>query len=640
MEPQFLDHYNRELGYLRELGTEFAQEYPAVAGRLGMDEFACADPFVERLLEGFAFMAARVHRRLDSEFPRLTRGLLQSIYPHYTRPLPSAAIVAVEPDPDEGSLVDGYRLSRGTRLHGPTSTTSPTPCRFETTQDLDLWPIRLVDVEMVGRGSPHQRPLPAMMNVDGVRSGLRLVLETTAGLPMSALKLDRLPIHLRGGEVAQALLEMLVAHTQMIAVGDSESGAWQSLDTETLTAGGFAEDEALLPGEPRSFSGYRLLQEYFLLPEKFQFINLSGLSNSIRSASGKRIEIVIGFDATNHQLKERLGCEHLALHCVPAVNLFKRRADRVQISDAKAEHQLLVDRSRPMDYEIWSVEQLHGHGKTPQQEIEFLPLYAPPGKMASRHQHAAYYTLDRRPREPSANQREYGHRSGYLGTEVFVTLTDSNERPSRQLIRQLSSSVYCTNRDLAMLQPAAGWRDALSLDGAGPVKSITCLTNPTKPRLPLTSEDGETCWRLVNHLNSNFLSLSDRQRSVVVAGQESADAVESATALLRQNLYLYCPSDQPSARRQIDGIQSVRSETVTRQLPFAGPIVHGRGVHLELEMDESAFEGGGAFLLASVLEQFMARFVSLNSFTQTSLSSPTRGPVHRWPVRTGTESLL
>lgn len=640
MESQFLDQYNRELGYLRELGTEFAREYPAVAGRLGMDEFSCADPFVERLLEGFAFMAARVHRRLDSEFPRLTRGLLQSIYPHYTRPVPSSAIVAFEPDPDEGSLVDGYQLPRGSRLQGPINAQSPTPCRFETTQGIELWPIRLTRVEMIERGAPHHQALPPMMTSPGIRSGLRLTLETTAGLPMSALNLDRLPIHLKGGDVAHALLEMLVAHTGMIAVGDPQENVWRSVDPGSLTARGFAEDEALLPGEPRSFSGYRLLQEYFLLPEKFLFVNLSGLAPAIKSASGKRIEIVIGFDATDHHLTDRLGLEHLALHCAPAINLFKRRADRVQISDAKSEHQLLVDRSRPMDYEIWSVEELHGHGKTPQQEIEFLPLYAPPSQVGSRHHHSAYYTLDRRPREPSTNQREYGHRTPYLGTEVFVTLTDSNQRPSRQQVRQLSSSVYCTNRDLAMLQPAAGWRKALSLDGAGPVKSVTCLTNPTKPRLPLVSEDGETCWRLVHHLNSNFLSLSDRQRSVVVAGHESAEPVESATALLRQMLYLYCPEDQPSARRQIEGILSVGHEPVTRQLPLAGPIVHGRGVHLELEMDEAAFEGGGAFLLGSILEQFMARFVSLNSFTQTSLNSPTRGPIHRWPVRIGTVSLL
>jgi type VI secretion system protein ImpG len=313
--------------------------------------------------------------------------------------------------------------------------------------------------------------------------------------------------------------------------------------------------------------------------------------------------------------------------------LFKQRADRVPISETKSEHQLLVDRSRPMDFEIWSVEQLLGHGTSAQQEVEFLPLYAPPTNMAARQQHAAYYTLDRRPRQPSTNQREYGHRSPYLGTEVFVTLTDSSQRPSRHPIRQLSSTVYCTNRDLALLKPEAGWRDAFTLDGPGPVASINCLSGPTTPRAPLTTEDGETCWRLVNHLTSNFLSLCDREKSTDPNSNHAA-------ALLRQTLYLYCPEDLPATRRQVDGILSVTNQAVTRQIPMPGPIVHGRGVHLELELDESAFEGGGAFLLAGVLDRFMARFVSLNSFTQTSLRTPTRGPVHRWPVRTGKTALI
>tara|TARA_R110002049_G_scaffold4601_2_gene31741 strand:+ start:27346 stop:29265 length:1920 start_codon:yes stop_codon:yes gene_type:complete len=639
MEAQFLDHYNRELGYLRELGGEFAQEYPAVAGRLGMDEFSCSDPFVERLLEGFAFLAARVHRRIDAEFPQFTRGLLESIYPHYTRPIPAAAMVSVQPDPDEGSLVDGYRLPRGTRLQGPSSAHQPTPCRFETTQDLDLWPIRVTDVSLIQRGSAHDRPLPSSMSGPSVRSGLRITLETTGGLPMSSVKLDRLPIHLRGGEIAHQLLELLIAHSISIDAGDADADRWHRLAPSSISAGGFAAEESLLPDEPRSFSGYRLLQEYFLLPEKFLFVTIEGLQRAIAGATGKQLEIVIGFDTNNRELAGRVGREHIAMHCVPAINLFKRRADRIQISDAKSEHQLLVDRSRPMDFEIWSIEQLFGHGKTPQQEVEFLPLYAPPTAMAARRQHATYYTIDRRPRHPSTNQREYGHRSPYLGTEVFVTLTDSNQRPSRQMIRQLSSSVYCTNRDLALLKPPAGWRDAFTLDGAGPVASITCLTGPTPPRSPLTTEDGETCWRLVNHLTSNFLALSDHQ-SLNAVDSGNAHVDQAAAALLRQMLYLYCPEDLPAAKRQVDGILGVRHSAVTRQLPFAGPIVHGRGVHLDLEMDEAAFEGSGAFLLASVIEQFAARFVSINGFTQTSIRTPTRGPVHRWPVRVGSVSLV
>ena len=167
---------------------------------------------------------------------------------------------------------------------------------------------------MIERGSHHQRPLPPMMQDHTIRSGLRLTLETTAGLPMSALALDQLPIHLRGGDVAHELLELLVAHTRMIAVGDSESESWQAIDADSLTPSGFADDQSLLPGEPRSFSGYRLLQEYFLLPEKFLSVNLSGLSSAVRSASGKRLEIVIGLDETNHALASRLSQDHLALH--------------------------------------------------------------------------------------------------------------------------------------------------------------------------------------------------------------------------------------------------------------------------------------------------------------------------------------
>jgi len=627
MEAQFLDHYNRELGYLRELGGEFASEYPAVAGRLGLDEFSCADPYVERMLEGFAFLAARVHRRLDAEFPKFTGGLLESIYPHYTRPIPSAAVVSFLPDPDEGSLASGYRLPRGTKLRGPCSNQSPTPCRFETTQDMELWPLHLVNAELMDRDDAARDPMPPAMNAGNVRSCLKITLQTTAGVPVSALQMDRLPIHLRGGEIAYQLLELLVAHSQQVFVNGGTQDRWISLGEDSLVAGGFSPDEALLPAEPRSFSGYRLLQELSLLPEKFLFVNLIGLGKAVTQVSGRRLEIVIGLDATDRELAARLRPDHLALHCVPAVNLFKKRADRIQISDTRPEHQLLVDRSRPMDFEIWSVEQLMGHGKTPQQEIEFLPLYAPPVHMAARLQHAAYFTSDRRPRRPSTNQRQFGHRTPYLGTEVFVTLTDSNEKPARHQIRQLSSTVYCTNRDLALIQPESGWLDALTLDGAGPVAAVKCLTGPTPPRPPLTREDGQTCWRLINHLQTNLLSLSE------IDGKRSA-------ALLREMLYLYCPDDAPTIRRQVDGVLSVATKTVTRQLPFPGPIVHGRGVQVDLELDESAFEGSGAFLLASVLEQFFAQYVTLNSFTQMSVRTPTRGPLHLWPVRTGTTPLI
>jgi len=648
MEAEFLDHYQRELEYIRDLSGEFARQYPAVAGRLGMDEFACADPYVERLLEGFAFLAARVHLRIDAEFPRFTEGLLDAVYPHFTRPIPSATLVSFEPQSDEGSLADGYHLPRGTSLRGPASDHQPTPCRFDTTESLELWPIRLVDVALVPRDAADGRPMPIQFQRRDVRSCLRLTIETTAGIPMSALALDRLKWRFRGGEVAHRLHELVIAHTTGIAVTGNQGISWSVPKDQLPRAEGIADDQAMLPHEPRSFSGFRLLQEYFLLPEKFLAVSISGLQAAIPTATGTQLQIVIALDECDRELIGRVGVENLALHCVPAINLFPKRADRIQISNRHYEHQLLVDRSRPQDFEIWSVQQLCGHGETPQQELEFLPLYAPPEqrqneRTATMRRYWAYYTLQRRPRQPSMNQRQHGHRSPYLGSEVFVTLTDSQQQPAQHEIRQLSSTVYCTNRDLAMLTPPGGWSAALSLSAAGPVQGIECLVPPTPPRVSLASQDGDACWRLVNHLTPNHLAMGEPvvKRAIAPGPERSAGTPgQTGAAMLRETLNLYCPPGHASGLRQIDGIVSVRHRNVTRQLPCEGPIVHGRGIEIELEIDDAAFEGTSPFLLASVLEQYFARFVTLNSFTQLALRTVARERVYRWPVRLGTAELL
>ncbi|XZE52070.1 type VI secretion system baseplate subunit TssF [Planctomycetaceae bacterium SH139] len=645
MEAQFLEHYNRELSYLRELGGEFARQYPGVAGRLGMDEVQCSDPFVERLLEGFAFLAARVHRRLDGEFPEFTHSMLESIYPHYTRPIPAAMLVRFFPDKDEGSLVDGYLLPRGTSLLGPTSQHQTTPCRFDTTEDVSLWPLTICETSYVSRDAAYGRDVPDGMVASQARSYLRIVLRTTAGIPLQALALDQLKLQLLGGEVGYRLYEMLTTRACCVAVRggtslasdsnaapQSETTPWCSLKVDQLAAAGFDAASAMLPAEPRSFSGYQLINEYFLLPEKFSAVTITGLQPAIRAAQGNELEILIGFTEHDALLAARLSAEHLALHCVPAVNLFRRRADRVQISPDKFEHQLLVDRSRPLDFEIWSVEQLYGHGETPRDEFDFLPLYAPPNARQATTVGAArrfqnYYTCSRRPRQPSANQRQYGHRSDYLGSELYVALTDSQRGVSQQRVRQLSSTVYCTNRDLALLTPEQGWRDALKMAGAGPVQAIECLTGPTRPRGSMSAGDGQRCWRLINHLTPNHLSFG--------CGTDRNQDGQVGAAMLREVLALYCQADQPSHSRQVDGILAVKQQAVTRQLPFGGPIVHGRGVEIELTLDDQAFEGGSCVILAAVLEQFLSRFANFNSFTQLALNSPRNGRVFRWPVRLG-----
>lgn len=616
MDALFLNHYDRELAYLRELGGEFASQYPKIAGRLGMDEFSCSDPFVERLLEGFAFMAARVQRRLDSEFPQLTRALLDTVFPHYTRPIPSAGLFQLAPDYDSSSLATGYVVPKGTRLYADVAPGQQTGCRFDTTSDVELWPIRITETEFFTRESAVGYPLPRDFHAQGTRTGLRIKIESAGGLSLKDVKLDRLRIHLRGGEVAHSLYEMILGHTRFVAAGAKN---WTALSTNVVQSHGFDTADALLPSEPRSFSGYRLLQEYFMLPERFLFFDIAGLQPILSQTEGNECRIVLGFDCVEPGLVGRVAAEHLALHVVPAVNLFKMRADRVHLEHPRNEHHLIADRSRPLDYEVWSVENVAGHSRSKGQEVPFLPLYSPPAFEADRQRHATYFTHERRLRVETPNSSP--KRSFYPGTEVFLTITDSHQEPFRHQVQQLSSLVYATNRDLPLLPPEHGWREAFRAESGAPIQQILCISGPTLPRTALVGEDGESAWRLVSHLTPNYLSLQDN-----AAG---------GAAMLREILQLYCSPDDVSALGQIDGLLNIATKQVVRRLPIPGPITHGQGIEIEMLCDEASFEGGGAFLFGSILEHFFARYAAINSFTTTSLKTVKRGHVHSWPVRIG-----
>jgi type VI secretion system protein ImpG len=630
MDALFLDHYDRELAYLREMGNAFASKYPKLAGQLGLDAFHCSDPFVERLLEGFAFLSARVQRRMDAEYPQLTRSLLDTVFPHYSRPIPSTGIFQLNPAHDEGSLVEGYTVPKGTRLNSQPAHGQQTGCRFETTAETTLWPIRIAHVSYQSRDSVAKVPLPAEFHRSEIRGVLRLVLETTAAVPVKALKLDTLRLHLRGGEVAHQIFESLIAHTHAIAVGAATAGAsnatsYQLLDAEQIICPTGRMEEMLFPNDHRTFSGYQLLQEYFLLPEKFLFVELKGLQSAISQNDSNQLTLLFAIDHQPGKQIERVSSEHLALHCVPAVNLFLKRTDRIHLDYTQHEHALIGDRGRPLDYEIWSIEEMAAHETATAHDVPCLPIYAPPKANPQHQSRAIYYAIDRRPRLPG-DQSRFPMRSSYAGTEVFLHLTDSSNQPSCHHFQQLSATAYCTNRDLPLLTPEKGWRTAFHIEAAGPIANVLCLTGPTRPRSALVSDDGEAAWRLISHLTPNYLSLMDSE--------------DGGSAMLRDLLQLYCFPEDQASHRQVEGLQSVRHQSIVRRIPLPGPLTFAQGLEIELSFDEEAFDGGGAFLLGSILEQFFSRFVSLNSFTETHFASQQRGVIHQWPARIGATPLL
>jgi type VI secretion system protein ImpG len=622
MDPRLLSYYNRELQYIRETGQEFAKEFPKVAGRLGIESLECTDPYVERLLESFAFLTARVQLKLDAEFPRFTQHLMQMVYPHYLSPTPSMTVVQMVPSLTEGALADGFRVARGSTLKSVIGRGEQTACEYRTAHDVTLWPIELTAAEYTSfLGDLGTLRIPGKP-----KAALRLRLQASAGLNFDQLAINELPLFLVGGdEMAMRIYELLLAHTVALVVRPVGGESWSELVVDSpVKSMGFEDEQALLPYGARSFQGYRLLQEYFAFPSRFLFANLTGLATAVRRCTGPELEIVIVLDAQDSRLEKAVGPGQFSLFCTPAINLFPKRTDRIHLTEAENEYHIVPDRTRPMDFEIHSVSEVLGFGTSADQKQEFFPFYAMHDR-ATAEEMSAYYTLIREPRMLSAKQRSQGARSSYVGSEVFIALVDSTQAPIRPQLKQLALNTLCTNRDLSLHIPIGQKRSDFALETGAPVDAVRAVAGPTPPRPSYAH--GDPTWRLVSHLALNYLSITD-------------DTNGGGASALRELLSLYGDASDPIVRKQIEGVRSVESQSVTRRLPVSGPVAFGRGLEVSLTFDETAFEGMGVFLLGSVLERFFAKYTSINSFSETVLKSIQRKEIVRWPARLGRRPTL
>lgn len=624
MDPRLLRYYNQELQHLREMGAEFAQQFPKIAGRLGIAGIEVSDPYVERLLEGAAFLAARVQLRLDAEFPRFTQRLQEIVYPNFLAPTPSMLVARFLPQLDDPNLARGVTLARGSALRGRPGRSDATACEFRTAHEVTLWPIELAEAAYFSFAP--DLPLAALPLAAPVRGGLRLRLRTCAGLDFSQLALERLPLFLAGSdEIAYRLHELILgAGLGVLVAPAARPLPWHCwLDAAHIGPLGYDDGEALLPVSLRAFQGCRLLQEYFAFPQRFLCFELAGLGQAVRRHRGTELDLVVLFARGDPALEAAVDAASFALFCAPAVNLFPKRADRIHLAPECADYHVVPDRTRPMDYEIHDVTRVVGHGVGTGSEQEFAPLYA--AFHTEGPQGRAYYSIERAPRLPSEQQKQEGFRSSYVGSEVFLSLVDADEAPYRSDLRQLSVQALCTNRDLPLLMPLGGAGPDFTLDAAAPVAAVRCLKGPSRPVAPAGA--GGVAWRFISQLALNYLSLLD------------TDARQGAAAL-RQILALYAGPAESGGRKQLEALLSVGAAPVVRRLPGPGPLAYGRGVRIELEVDELGFEGASAFLFGSVLAQFFRRHASLNAFTETALRSSTRGPLMYWGARCGNRPIL
>jgi type VI secretion system protein ImpG len=622
MDPRLLKYYNQELQFIREMGGEFANEFPKIASRLGLDGIDCADPYVERLLEGFAFLAGRIQLKLDAEFPAFTQHLLESIYPHYLSPTPSMAVVKFQPDLNEGGLAEGFTIPRGSSLRSLLGKGEQTSCEYRTAHDTTLWPLEIEEAGYLSSFAGTDLPL-----LPGAKAAIRIRLRCTANLTFDKLTLQNLPLYLQGSdELPMRLYEQLVGNAiAVVARPTSRPPPWQEIVKQNpVNPLGFDADHALLPLGPRSFQGYRLIHEYFAFPARYMFVELRSLGTAFKRCPHDDIELFVILNRSDSTLEKVLNASNFSLFCSPVINLFPKICDRIHLSNKVIEHHVVPDRTRPMDFEVYSINSVMGYGTGKEREHPFLPLYSSNSQLA-RRQSQSYYVSRREPRLLSSKQRRSGPRSSYHGSEIFLSLVDANEAPFRSDLRQLEVATLCSNRDLALQMPVSKGKTDFTLETSAPVNAVRCITGPTKP-MPSWAE-GDITWRLISHLSLNYLSLTDSEDG------------QGAKAL-RELLSLYGNIAEAAVRNQIDGVRNVTTIPVVRRLPVSGPLAMGRGQEIYLTLEENAFQGTGVFLLGAVLERFFSQYVSINSFTQTIIKTVERGEIMRWPLRTGQQHVL
>jgi type VI secretion system protein ImpG len=613
MRDELLLYYERELDYIRKMAAQFAEKNPKVASRLVLEPTKCEDPHVERMLEGFAFLAARVHLKLDDEFPEISEALLSVVYPQLVRPLPSMSIVEFQLDPEKGKLTTGLPVSRGSSLFS--RPVAGVPCTFKTCYNTTMWPVNVA----AGEFRAPSRLQPPVRAVDST-AALRIELRAAPDVSLKELKIDRLRFYLDGeGGLVNSIYELLFSRLNRIVVRDPTPGSRVppvTLPASALRPVGFGHDESLVPYPDRSFAGHAMLMEYFAFPEKYLFIDVTELGPIWQAGFKDAFEIVFLIsDVEGEDRRQRLELEvskkTFRLGCTPVVNLFTQTAEPIQLNQRRYEYPIVPDVRRPYSTEVFSVDEVGCINTATQQTATFEPFYSLRHSTRSRKQ-AAFWLARRRPSE----------RPNDDGTDMFLTLMDLSMQPMNPDASILSVKTTCTNRDLPSRLPFGSEEGDFELEGSSAFKKIVALRKPTPTVRP--SSGKSAMWRLISHLSLNYLSF-----------------VEGGREALQQILRLYDIGRSAYSQNVIESILRVRSARHYTRVSGNDSITFARGTRIEIELDETQFVGSGAFLFASVLEHFLGLSVSLNSFTQLLVTTTQRkGPLHEWEPRAGRRILV
>lgn len=610
MNDELLKYYNRELTFMRRMGAEFAEQYPKIAGRLRISEENVEDPHVSRLLEGVALLTAQIRQKLDDSFPELTDALLGQLYPDYQAPIPATTILKLT---SQNLSTSGIQIPRGTEFESQAEGLKP--CTFQACYDTELLPIEVEQAEF--KNAPFHAPKPPGNSV--AKSLLKLTLacefENTA---IHELAVNRLRFYLNGQRHhVYRLYELLLSkllHIGIAPVGHPELIRY--ISAEHMQAVGFADEDQVVPYSQRSFSGYRLLIEQFVCPEKFLFVELTDLDQAWPDIADQ-FELYFYLDQSAEELERHVTADSMLLGCTPVINLFKQKLEPVNLDASQYEYRL-VPRYLDADVcEVIRIDKVQAFDPFGN-EVKLNPYYSQGHPDYLQQQDMFWHS-----------RREFSDWAGGYsesGTEVYLSVIDRKfqgvnaEQTSSNWVLQVSA--LCSNRNLPAYLPFGGGEPSFSISRhADVVKEIRCLHAPGQSVRPALHDASR--WQLVNHLTLNHFT------------------TDNALQRLKETLQLYDFRCTPESKALIDGICSIQIKPSSARVVQQGRVAVCSGSDILIEFSQASYAGSSIFFFANVLNVFFAQYASINSYTRLAVKIKSHEQIyHQWPAQCGSKVLL
>jgi type VI secretion system protein ImpG len=610
MNDELLKYYNRELTYIRRMGAEFAQQYPKIAGRLRLSEENVEDPHVSRLIEGFSLLTAQIRQKLDDSFPELTDALLGQLYPDYQAPIPSTSVLKLS---SQNLSNSGITVRRGTEFE--TRTEGLKPCTFQACYDTQVLPLDVVAAEF--KNAPFHAPRPPLQHSAKALLKLELACEFTK-TSMHELDVTSLRFYLNGQRHhVYRLYELLLS--KLLAIGIAPAGqpdAMRFISASQLQAVGFADEHRVVPYSQRSFTGYRLLIEQFLCPEKFLFVDLLQLDSDWPQIKDK-FDVYFYLSEGAEELERHVTADSLLLGCTPVINLFSQKLEPVNLDTSQYEYRL-VPRYMDADVcEVIQIEQVQAFDPFGN-EVRLNPYYSQGHPDYLQQQDMFWHS-----------RREFADWAGgysETGSEMYLSVVDrafagiNATTTAKDWVVQVQA--LCSNRNLPAYLPFGGGEPQFLIrKHADVIKQVRCLLAPTPSVRPALQQASR--WQLVNHLTLNHFTGTD------------------ALTTLKETLQLYDFRCSPQSKALIDGICNLQITAATARVSAQGRMAVCSGSEILLEFTQASYAGSGIYFFANILDVFFAQYATVNSFTRLSVKLKEHEQLYyRWPARCGTKVLL